>query len=258
MLTMLAHNLNRDVATARLFEQGHIFSATSPSEDTTEAIRDVHETTSLALGLTVSDPQPTALHPASDAPIFELKGAIESLVSLFSLPGGAQALSFTTENTPAWLQPGRSATAILDGKPLAHFGELARAESARRKLRQPVFLAELDLAQLYTLPLRKVTARELSRFQAVERDFSFVFPDSVHWHTVQSAIRALSLPELQSLTPVEIFRDAKGKAIPAGHHSLLLRTVFQSATRTLTEDELTTFSTRIVEALTQLGGIQRA
>ncbi len=257
MLTMLAHNLNRDVPTARLFEQGHIFSAATTQVSTPE-IRDVLEAMSLALGLTVSDAQPTALHAAADAPIFELKGAIESLVSLFSLPGGPQALSFTTENTPAWLETGRSATAILDGTPLAHFGELSQTESTRRKLRQPVFLAELDLAQLYALPLRKVTARELSRFQAVERDFSFVFPDSTHWHTVDSAIRALSIPELQSLAPIEIFRDAKGKAIPTGHHSLLLRTVFQSATRTLTEEELTTFSLRIVEALTQLGGVQRA
>ena len=256
MLIMLAGNLNRDVANARLFEAGHIFSTTT--EPGFAEIRDVLESTSLALGLTVSTPQSTALHTASDAPIFELKGAIESLVSLFALPGGAQALSFTTANTPTWLQPGRSATATLDGRPLAHFGELCATESARRKLRQPVFLAELNLAQLYVLPLRKVTARELSRFQAVERDFSFIFPDSTQWHTVDSAIRALSIPELARVAPIEIFRDAKGKAVPTGHHSFLLRTVFQSATRTLTEEELTTFSTRIVESLTRLGGVHRA
>ncbi len=255
MLSMLANNLNRDVSTARLFEAGHIFN-TAGSLDM--EIEDVTEIPSLALGLTTATPQATPLFSAVDAPIFELKGAIESLASLFTLPGGVEALTFTPAGIPAWLQPGRSASALLGTKPLAHFGELSLTESARRKLRQPVFLAEIDLAVLYAHPLRKVTAHELSRFQAVERDFSFLFPDSTHWHTIASAIHALSIPELQSLAPVEIFRDPKGRAVPAGQHSILLRTVFQSATRTLTEIELTTFSTRIIDALTGLGGTHRA
>ncbi len=301
MLTMLAHNLNRDVPTARLFEQGHIFHAEpqirepldstqpqirvphlrdsltvakvgeAPQNPSPETIEAVQESPSLALGLTTATPQPTALYPAADAPIFELKGAIESLASLFTLPGGpAEALTFTgspassltgvetTANLPAWLEPGRSATAHLGTQTLAHFGELAHTEAARRKLRQPIFLAEIDLAQLYALPLRKVTARELSRFQAAGRDFSFVLPDTVHWRTVAAAIHALALPELQSLTPIEIFRDTKGKAVPTGCHSLLLRTVFQSQTRTLTEEELTAASNRIIEALTHLGGTLRS
>ena len=113
-----------------------------------------------------------------------MKGVIESLLRLFDL-GGA-ALTFSAE-APAWLEAGRSATAVLAGKPIACFGELAVAERETRKLRQPVFLAEMDLAALYTLPLRRATARELSRFQAVERDFSFTLPDTVAWGAVADA-----------------------------------------------------------------------
>ena len=266
MLAMLAGNLNRDVLTVRLFEPGEIFSVESetrvpeapqiPSSDPA-VIESVHESPSLALGLTIPHPQPTPLHSAPDAPIFELKGAIESLASLFTLPGGAEALTFSTAGTPAWLEPGRSATAHLGSSILAHFGELSRAESARRKLRQPVFLATVDLAELYALPLRNATAHELSRFQAVERDFSFFFADTIAWHTVAAAIHALSIPELTRLAPVEIFRDPKGKSVPPGHHSLLLRTTFQSPTHTLTEGELTAFWTRVIQALTALGGTLR-
>ena len=259
MLTMLAHNLNRDVTTVRLFERGEVF--TSPSRSSNH-IGDVVEAPALTLGLTSSASCSTALHNAAAAPIFELKGAIESLAALFSLPGGSSpgsgALTFTTSGTPAWLQPGRSATALLNGAPFAFFGELSRSEQLRRKLRQPVFLADINLPALYDLPLRKVTAHDLSRFQAVERDFSFIFPDSVHWHTVASAVHALSIPELRSLSPVEIFRDPKGKAIPSGRHSLLLRTVFQSPDRTLREEELTAWSSAVVQALTAIGGAQRA
>jgi phenylalanyl-tRNA synthetase beta chain len=192
------------------------------------------------------------LYSASDAPIFELKGVVESLLSLFDHP----ELRFAAD-APAWLEPGRGATAYLgekDTKIIARFGELSKSERERRKLRQPVFLAEIDLAALYALPLKKVTARELSRFQAVERDFSFVFPDATAWHTIASAIHALAIPELQSLKPIEIWRNAKYPGV----YSLLLRTVFQSHDRTLRDDELTTWSSAIIDTLTSLGGTLRS
>jgi phenylalanyl-tRNA synthetase beta chain len=252
MVTMLAHNLNRDVREVRLFEQGQIFTGTIPADGT--FISDVHETPQLSLGLTTATPQPTApLQIAADAPFFELKGAIESLLSLFALPGGPSALTFTPE-APAWLQPGRSATALLNNQPIAHFGELAHTQKETRKLRQPIYLAQLDLAALYNLPLKKITAHDLSRYQAVERDFSFVFPDATQWQAVSSAIHSLAIPELQSLKPVEVWRDQK--KFP-GVYSLLLRTVFQSNDHTLRDEELTDWWSRIIAALTAFGGTIR-
>ncbi|RZU42288.1 phenylalanine--tRNA ligase subunit beta [Edaphobacter modestus] len=253
MLTMLSHNLNRDVREVRLFEQGQVFTGTAAPD--AAYIAEVHETPQLSLGITTASPSESRLYPAADAPIFELKGVIESLVSRFTPPGGASALTFTATGAPAWLEPGRSAVALLDNQPLASFGELSTTEREARKLRQPVYLAQLDLAQLHALPLRRVTAHELSRFQAVERDFSFVLPDAVQFHTIAATVDALAISELQSRKPVEIWRDAKKYP---GVYSLLLRTVFQSHDRTLRDEELTTWSSRIIDALTALGGTLRA
>jgi phenylalanyl-tRNA synthetase beta chain len=255
MATMLAHNLNRDVKEVRLFEQGQIFTGTPPADGA--YIDKIHESAQLSLGLTTAQAQATPLHAAQDAPFFELKGAIESLLSLFAPTGGPSALSFTAD-APAWLQPGRSATALLNNDPIAHFGELAHTQRDARKLRQPIYLAQLDLAKLYELPLKKVTAHDLSRYQAVERDFSFTFPDTMQWHTIAAAIHALSIPELQRLTPTEIFRDPKGKSVPPSHYAFLLKCVFQSNERTLREDELTTWWSTIIATLTNLGGVIRA
>jgi phenylalanyl-tRNA synthetase beta chain len=252
MVTMLTHNLNRDVKEVRLFEQGQIFTGTIPADGT--FISNVHEAAQLSLGLTTATPQPTPpLQIAADAPFFELKGAIESLLSLFTPPGGPSAITFIPE-APAWLQPGRAATVLLNNHPIAYFGELAHTQKEARKLRQPLYLAQLDLAALYELPLKKVTAHDLSRYQAVERDFSFVFADTVQWHAVASAIHALAIPELQSLKPIELWRDAKKYP---GVYSLLLRTVFQSHDHTLRDEELTDWWTRIIATLTALGGTIR-
>jgi phenylalanyl-tRNA synthetase beta chain len=147
---------------------------------------------------------------------------------------------------------------LLDGAVVAVFGELSATEAQRRKLRQTCVLAEVRAQVLLSRPLRRPAARELSRFQAVERDFSFVFADTVLWQSIAAAVGGLGVEELQSVAPVEIFRDGKGKAIAAGSYSLLLRVVFQSLERTLTEDELTAWSDKVVAALTALGGTQRA
>ena len=256
MVTALGANLHRDVREARLFEQGHTFLGTTAAES--GLIVEVVEAPELALGLTTAEARGTALLSAEDAPIFALKGVVESLAGLFALPGGAASLRFSTEGVPGWVEAGRGGVATLHGEPLAVFGELNRAEAGRRKLRQPVYLASVRLAELLPLPLREHTAREISRFQAVERDFSFLFADAVEWHTVEAAVRALALNDLERLRPVEIFRDAKGKAVPAGQHSLLLRATFQSDTRTLTEEDLAGASERIIAALQALGGVHRA
>ena len=241
MVTMLAHNLNRDVLTARLFETGAVFTG-SPAQ--------VDESLSLALGLTASLAA-TPLHQAQDAPFFELKGAIESLLSLFDVP----APTFTRDALPPAFEASRAASVFVANKPIAHFGQLSLAEAARRKLRQPVYLAEFSLSALFSYPLHHPIARELSRFQAVERDFSFTFADATEWQTIAAAIRALAIPEMQSLQPAEVFRDPKKNP---GHFSILIRTVFQSNDRTLTDEDLTAWSSSIIAALQTLGGVLRS
>ena len=243
MTRMLAHNLHRDVATVRLFEMGTVFTGSTA---------EVREATGLAIGAT-GGPAVSALHSGDDSLIFEVKGALESLLGRF-----AGAVSFDTSGLPTWIAAGRGGRALLDGKPVAVFGELSGEELQRRKLRQNCVVAEVTAQILLTQPLRQPVVRELSRYQAVERDFSFVFPDSVRWKQVAAAVEGLRILELRSVRPVEIFRDAKGKAVPAGSYSLLLRVVFQSSERTLTEDEIAGSSEKIVAALKALGGTHRA
>jgi phenylalanyl-tRNA synthetase beta chain len=253
MIAMLAHNLNRDVREVRLFEQGAIFGGC------TEAVVESH---SLAIGLT-GELAASRLHGANDTGIFELKGLVESLLSSFAASPEQMAasagdrLTFSPD-TPGWIEPGRGAVALLDGATIATFGELAASEREARKLRQPVYLCEFDLEVLYKLPLRRAMAREISRFQAVERDFSFTFADLVQWAAVAQAIKSLAIPELIRLAPVEVFRDAKASSVPAGHYALLLRCVFQSQERTLREEELAQWSSRLIEALRALGGMIRS
>src|SRR5262249_43657843 len=127
--------------------------------------------------------------------------------------------------------------------------------AASRKLKQDIFVAEIYLAELYKHDLRHVRYRALPRFPAVERDFSFVFPDSVAFAKINQAVSLLKLEQLRSFVPAEVFR---GGSVAAGHYSILLRATFQSNERTLREEEVGDWADHIRKTLGSLGGKQRA
>ena len=233
MLSMLALNLNRDVEDAALFEMGTVFSG-GPER--------VDEKPALAIGATG--------HALTESGVtfYDLKGTIEELLNKFS----SRSVYFDNLQLPSWLHPGRSARAALDGTTVAWIGQLHPAEAERRKVKQTVFVGEIYLDRLYKQKLRQPLVRELSRFQPVRRDFSLLFPSSTTWAAIHEKLRSLDLSDLRSFEPKEILRE--GKAIPAGHFSLLLRVVLQSQNRTLREDELQQFSQAIIAAVESVGG----
>jgi len=143
----------------------------------------------------------------------------------------------------------------MDGVLVAQFGQLHPESAVKRKLRQDVFIAELYLDRLYQHGLREVRYEPLPRYPTVERDFSFIFAESVTFQQVRQAVAALRLNELRSFIPVEIFR---GGSVPAGKYSMLLRAVFQSYERTLREDEVAQWSSQIIQTLATLGGSLRS
>ncbi|HEV2280200.1 MAG TPA: phenylalanine--tRNA ligase subunit beta, partial [Acidobacteriaceae bacterium] len=248
MLTMLALNISRDVEGAALFEMGTTFSG-SPENGYAR----VEERPSLAMGAMGS------VFGRHEADFYDVKGTVEQLLAKFS----ARSVYFdrfpaVSGLMPAWLHPGRSARAVVDGATVAWFGQLHPAEAARRKIKQTVWIGEIWLDRLYKQELRQPIARELSRFQPVRRDFSVIFPESVAWASVAAAVENLAIPELQSYAPKEVLRDAKGKLVTPGHYSLLLGTVFQSHERTLREEEVQGWSQQIVAALEGAGGKLRS
>jgi phenylalanyl-tRNA synthetase beta chain len=244
MLEMLALNISRDVEGAALFEMGTVFSG-SPENGYPR----VEERPSLAIGATG---YASSSHPVEFS---DLKGTAEQLLAKFS----ARMVDFdrfpaASGLMPAWLHPGRSARAVLDGATVGWFGQLHPTEADRRKLKQPVFLGEFYLDRLYRQSLGQPVVRELSRYQPVRRDFSIILPDSVAWARLRASLESLPIPELQSLAPKEVLRDPKGKLVPPGHYSLLVGVVFQSHERTLREEEVQTWSQQIITALEALGG----
>src|SRR5580692_1737582 len=241
MLNMLAYNLNRGSNNVRLFEAGNVFEAAG--EKTVEFKRICMGATGSALKAGVHQ----ATRPIS---FLDLKGDVETLLAAFQHSG----IEYKADAAD-YYHPGRSACAVMDGAVVAQFGQIHPEIAAGRKLKQDVFVAEIYSDRLFKRGLRAVRYEALPRYPAVERDFSFIFDESVEFATIEKAVAGLVLTELRSFVPVEIFR---GGSIPAGKYSLLLRGTFQSGERTLREDEVGRWSEKIIKALEGLGGTLRA
>jgi phenylalanyl-tRNA synthetase beta chain len=241
MLEMLAHNLNRGVDDVRLFEAGHIFETLGSG---------VSEVPALCLGATGKAAPPSVHETARPYSFFDLKGDLEQLLGAFE-----HASLYFDAHASDYYHPGRTARAVMDGETVARFGQLHPDVAAKRKLKSEVYLAEVAVDRLFKHALREPRYEPLSKFPAVERDFSLLLPDEVRFDRVRSAVAALKIAELRRFVPVEIFR---GGAVPAGKYSILLRATFQSGARTLRDDEVAAWAERIVQELASLGGSLRS
>ena len=237
MLRALRWNLDRDLLDVGFFEIGKTYGlrgGLSPEEYRV-----------LSLGAT-GHLRPASIYDSEKTfDFFDLKGDLETIFSAFELP----KLDFEPAESP-FCERGGSGCMSFQGVALARFGQI-RGDAAREyKLRQPVWVAEIDLERLLDFPLRSRQFRSLSKFPAVERDFSLILPEAVPFARLSTAIAGLALEEMRSFRPVDFFR---GGAIPCGHYSLLLRVTFQSQSHTLTNEEAGELSQRLLAALEPLG-----
>jgi phenylalanyl-tRNA synthetase beta chain len=242
MVNMLAYNLNRGVNDVRLFEAGNVHELLGTGTE---------ERKQIAIGATGHAIAADVHQPGRAYSFFDLKGEVETLLAKFQ----HNSLYFDANNAPAYYHPHRYARAVLDGGMVARLGQLHLEVAAAHKLRQNVYLAEIYLDRLYRQGLREAPYQPISRYPAVDRDFSFLFANEITFERIRAAADALRIGDLRSFWPVEIFR---GGAVPAGRYSVLLRAEFQSVERTLRDDEVALWADQIVQALKALGGTQRA
>ena len=246
MIRAIEWNLNHGNRDVRLFEVGKKYQ-----------LRDGGpvETSVLTLGATGLACEKTIHQPAREFGFADLRGDLDRIGELAGRwdwqPGG-----------PAWLSAAQGAhfsVAKTNGEPLGFAGQLSRRIAERLKLRQDVYVAELELEPLLTaIESARAALRFVPwpRYPAVERDFSLVLADGVTFAQVEQTIRALGIAEIQSIQPADLFR---GGQIPAGKYSLMIRVIFQSLQGTLTDSQLSEFSSRSVTALEQkLGATLRA
>jgi phenylalanyl-tRNA synthetase beta chain len=254
MAAALEWNLNHGQRNVRLFEIGRSYRLEGSASV---------ETPILTIGGTGEARKKGIYENAREYDFADLKGDLDAIGALaggFEWRDGGATWTHAARRGTIQLHS-NNPTAVIPSEArnlssIGTAGQLARRVAEKFKLRQEIFLAEIKLDPLYAAIRAVKAARRyvpLPRFPAVERDFSLLLADGTAFSDVVKTIRSLHIAEITSIEVADLFR---GKNVPAGKYSLLVRVTFQSREATLTEAQTSELSGKIISALEKNLGAQ--
>ncbi len=232
-------NFNHGMAEVRLFEIGKVYRAAG----------DGRPVERVALGIlgTGGFAGCNWHHPALCYDFFHLKGVVDGLLSAMR---SAPFEIVPVQGVP-WLNPADAAAARVGGRQVGVLGSLHPALAEEHKLKQPVYVAELDFEELSGLISTPVRYEPLPRYPSVERDMSVMVGRDVSYGSIREGIGSLKIRELAGMDLIDVY---EGEKIPADKVSMTLRFTFLDREKTLTVDRVQGFSDNLLTFLRQTYG----
>ena len=112
---------------------------------------------------------------------------------------------------------------------------------------------ELDLTKLLEEVPEEVRYTDVVSFPAVRQDLAFAVPEEVSAAELVAAAREAAGRELREMRPFDVYR---GDQVGAARKSIAFAVSFQSAERTLTDEDAAALRDRIVQALRERFGAE--
>ncbi len=243
LLDSLRHNFNHGIRDVRLFEIGRIFSSLKTGELP-------QETLALGLVATGGAVEESRAQSERELDFFDLKGALEAAVDWMNL----SPLTFA-QTSARHLRAGQSAQIKSgDGTSIGTIGRLAESVAASYKFRQPVYVLELDLSALLSGPAKLIQYSPLPRYPSVTRDISLLVNRNIALNEIFAAVNNQQVADCRSVKLVGTF---EGGNIPHGKRSVTLRLEYRSDERTLRDEEVEEYHSRLTARLLDTFGAQQ-
>jgi len=173
-------------------------------------------------------------NPTASYDFFHLKGVLGTLM------GGVRIPEFDIQPAEniSWLNPADAAVLKIREETVGVLGSLAPLLEEKYKLRQPVYLAEIDSECLARHAFSPPAYVPLPRYPSSDRDISIVVGRDLPFGVIRNGLLRLQIPELTQIQLIDVY---EGEKIPAGKVSLTLRLTFQDREKTLTVDRVQDF-----------------
>jgi phenylalanyl-tRNA synthetase beta chain len=156
---------------------------------------------------------------------------------------------------PDYYHPGRKGCFKQGNKTLAYFGEIHPSLLETFDVAGPVVAFEVFIDNLPKEIKRKISQLTLSPYQAVTRDFSFILDKKV---SADQMIRSIQKIDKNLIQDIQIFDVYEGDKLPSEQKSMAIQVKLQALDRTLSEEDLNTFSANLVNVVEKsCGGILR-
>ena len=181
---------------------------------------------------------------------FDLRGILDSVTGQMKLK-----LAERPVVSQPYMLPGKSVELLAGGQVCGYFGELSPGVVRQYELPRHCVVFELDFDKLVGALPEPVRFVPLPKFPETYRDISILIDKKIASGEVSARISQVGEPLLRK---VELYDYFDGKKIQEGKKSLTYALTFQSADRTLTDDEVNPVFAKIVETLSsQLGATLR-
>ena len=233
LLSNAADNVRRFIDDVRLYEGGKAFGKSYVEGHFEEA----------RLGVILCGKRLPGDWSGVDAPadFFDMKGVVEPLL----LHLCASPVHVVPTRHRPFFEEGKAADVLRDGEAVAWFGAIRRELLASFALTGPVFYGEIRLAKATASPPPPGRYAPLPKFPPVFRDVACVFPAGVPAGDVLAMVREVS-PEVEEASVFDVFT---GEKIGEGNKSVGIRVKLQPLDRTLTESEVHSIHSKIVDLL---------
>ena len=228
MMDILAKNYNNRNASVSLYEIGNEYL---PVED--DPLPD--ELPNLVLGMY-----------GEGKDFFTLKGVVENLLETLSI----EDYDVTACKDNPTFHPGRCAVLSKDGEEFGILGEIHPLVCNNYEIGTRVYVAKLNLRDLFALSNNDKTYVPLPKFPASSRDLALLCDDSLPVLTMEKAIKAAAGKILEK---IELFDVYKGSQIAEGKKSVAFNISMRVADHTLTDEEVNSAMSKILKALEELG-----
>ncbi len=242
LVRSVKHNFNHDNWRVRLFEIGRVYRI-GPGGIPVEK-------NFLGIAGTGDFAELNWMHTEQWYDFFHLKGVVTTVLSRMR----CAPFEIVPESDVLFLNPADAAALTVDGRRIGVLGSLHPELQDQYKLRQTVFLAEIDFEELSRHVFSPVVYETLPKYPSAERDLSIVLPRDTAFVDIYRGIESLGIRELTRINLIDVY---EGEKIPQGKISLTLRFTFLDREKTLTVDRVQGFSDNIVTFLKSSFGAER-
>ena len=234
-----AINLNKSkmINRGKLFEVGPIFS---------ESLED--RQTNVATGISYGNISEGNWNSNSkDIDVFDIKADLMRILDSLNTP--INNLNYEKIENKIF-HPGKSSSLRIGKNIIANFGELNPILLKSMNIQNPVMAFEVftdALGQFQNKKTSTIAAFDNNPFQMVERDFAFLFPDSVKADEIISKIKKI---DKKLINKVSIFDVYEGDKIAKDTKSIAIRVLLQPLEKTFNDEEIESLSTQIIDVIT--------
>ena len=167
------------------------------------------------------------------------------MVAAFLMKLKGKSGEFKVEKHSAYM-PLQSFDVVFAGRLIGHFGTVSNALLSQFEIEEPIFYAEISLAELVHVKNLPAAYKEIPRFPSVARDLSLIVDEAVQAKDLADKIKLLGRNLIQKLEVFDLYRAGK---LPKGKKSLAFHIYYQSNEKTLLSTEVNELHFSIINQL---------